>query len=83
MPLGRSSPNDSEQEAENIVNESLMEIVNQVCNSEGFSASNVGDHFHADDEFPTSSQFSNKVLLLACFVYSLLLKMKVLTFVGR
>ena len=55
--------NDSELERENIVNESLMEIANQVGNSEGLSTSDVEDWLNADDELPTSPQLSDEQIL--------------------
>lgn len=62
-PDTKVRPNDSELELENIVNESLMEIANQVGNSEGLSTSDVEDWVNADDELPTSLQLSDEQIL--------------------
>ena len=59
-PNAETHLNDSEMQTESIVSESMMEIVNQVGNSEDLSTSDVNGWLRADDELPSSSQLSEE-----------------------
>ena len=69
-PDAETCLNDSEMQMESIVSESMMEIVNEVGNSEGLSTSDVNDWLRADDEIPTSLQLSDEQIVASVVGHS-------------
>ena len=56
-------PSVSEPELENISTEPIMDVLNQVANSEGLFSSDVEDWLNVENELPTSPQLSNEQIL--------------------
>lgn len=52
-------------QTESIVSKSMMEIVNEVGNSEGLSTSDVNDWLSIDDELQTSLQLWDEQILVS------------------